>query len=109
MKKAAMKIIAALGILSLPTPALAYHTVRVGDASQIKFVISGNRVYLRNLDSFDSNWLGCCYNYWMDLTTETGKSQYAYFLLRYASGESIDLLVNDRTQPGAIYHLGNFM
>ncbi|MEP2103973.1 MAG: hypothetical protein ABJP02_17740 [Parasphingorhabdus sp.] len=109
MKKLILKLGAVLGIFCLASPAMAYSAVQISDASQIKFLVSDNKVFLRNLDQFDSNWLGCCYNYWFDLTTETGKSHYAYFLLRYASGESIDLLVNDAAQPSAIHSLGSFM
>ncbi len=109
MKKFVIKLGAVLSVLCLTSPAMAFSTVQISDASQIKFLISDNKVFLRNLDQFDSNWLGCCYNYWFDLTTETGKSHYAYFLLRYASGESIDLIVNDVAQPSAITALGSFM
>lgn len=109
MKKLVLKLGAVLGIFCMASPALAASTVQVGDASQIKFLVSDDKVFLRNLDQFNSSWLGCCYNYWFDLTTETGKSHYAYFLLRYASGESIDLLVLDKTQSGAIHSLGSFM
>ncbi len=109
MKKLVLKLGAVLGIFCLASPAMAYSIVQVSDASQVKILISDDKVFLRNLDQFDSNWLGCCYNYWFDLTTETGKSHYAYFLLRYASGEPIDLLVNDRTQPSVIHAMGRFM
>ncbi len=108
MRKLTTKLLAVLGILSLPTPALAYSIVHVSDASQIKLLISDEKVFLRNLDQFNSSWLGCCNNYWFDLTTESGKSHYAYFLLRYASGEAIDLLVNDKTQPNVIHAAGDF-
>ncbi|GAA0463896.1 hypothetical protein GCM10009096_00460 [Parasphingorhabdus litoris] len=108
MRKLATKLLAALGILSLPSPALAASAVQVSDASQIKFLVSDNKVFLRNLDQFDSSWLSCCYNYWFDLTTETGKSHYAYFLLRKASGEAIHFLVIDKTQPSAIHSVGDF-
>lgn len=108
MRKSILKLGALIGILSLSSPAMAFSTLQISDASQIKFLISNDKVFLRNLDQFDSGWLGCCYNYWFDLTTETGKSHYAYFLLRYASGESIDLLVNNAAQPSAITALGSF-
>lgn len=109
MKKLALKTCVALGLMSLASPALAYDYVKVNDASQIKFIISGDRVFLRNIHEFDANWLTCCYNYWLDLTTETGKAQYAYFMLRYASKESVDFLVLDRSQPSEMYHVGNFL
>ena len=52
-------------------------------ASRLKYVVgSDSKVYLRNLNKFDSTVPSCCYNYWIDLTTPAGQAQWATLLVK---------------------------
>jgi hypothetical protein len=46
-------------------PCLANATVwiRVDNVANLMYQTQGTMVYLRNLSQYDSNALGCCYNY----------------------------------------------
>ena len=91
-----------LGLSFLPR-AVASHWFRVPDASQLRWLLdSSEHVYLRNLNSFDSTVLGCCYNYYLDLTTNLGRQQWASLQVRMANGSSVWISVNSQTQSGAI-------
>ena|ERR1700730_12904873 len=83
--------------------ARADYWFRVSDASQIQYLIdSGQRVYLRNLNTFDTTVLGCCYNYWIDLSTEGGKAQFATLLAKIETREHIWIYLLSQTVPGAV-------
>lgn len=63
---------------------------RVADASQIQYLTDGGtRIYLRNLNSFDSTVLGCCYNYWIDVSSEAGKAAWATLLTKIETQQHI--------------------
>jgi hypothetical protein len=84
-------------------PAHAAYWFRVPNANDLQWLLdSSQRVYLRNLSSFDGTVLGCCYNYWLDTNTPLGKSHWAALQVKIAMGESVWIAVSDQTQPGAI-------
>jgi hypothetical protein len=59
-------------------PALAETWVYVPDMSQMKYQLApGGLIYFRNLNDFSSAALGCCYNYWLDTTTQDGRNSWA--------------------------------
>lgn len=62
--------------------------VTVPNASSIKYQIMGNNVWLRNLNEFNPNALGCCYNYHIDTSTLGGKNTFAAMLSAAAQGKS---------------------
>lgn len=77
------------------------------DASQVQFSIYGGKLYFRNLHAFNPEWAGCCYNYFIDLTSDDGKSMYAYFMLQYANRGRI-VLWKESVAPGPIQQMGNW-
>jgi hypothetical protein len=113
-RRVRMKILYCTTLISLATAMLtgadanaAMAQLTVNDASQIKFVVhTDNKVYVRNLNQFDSAWAGCCYAFWMDLSTDSGRAQYAAFLSAYFSRQKITLLAD--TAGGAFIHVGSF-
>jgi hypothetical protein len=84
--------------------ARADYWFKISDASQLQSIITNDqRVYLRNLSQFDGTVLGCCYNYWIDLTNDAGRTQWATFLAKIEAKESIWVFVPSQTQSGAVY------
>jgi hypothetical protein len=79
-------ILAAAATLSSHS-ATAEVYVSVPDASLIKYQLGGNSVVLRNLNDFNANALGCCYNYYIDTTTQDGKNIFAAMLAAAAQGK----------------------
>lgn len=77
------------------------------DASKVQFAIMGGKIYFRNLNVFNPDWAGCCYNYYIDLTTDEGKSMYAYFMTQYA-GRGRVVFWRDSVAPGPIQQIGNW-
>jgi hypothetical protein len=70
--------------------ARADYWFRVADASQIQYLTDGgSRIYFRNLNSFDATVLGCCYNYWIDVSTDAGKAAWATVLAKIEAKEHI--------------------
>ncbi|MDP5278259.1 hypothetical protein Q9Q95_04925 [Sphingomonas sp. DG1-23] len=83
-------------------------TAAIADnASLVQFSIYGGKLYFRNLHAFNPEWAGCCYNYYIDLTTDDGKSMYAYFMLQYANRARI-VLWRESVAPGPIQQMGNW-
>jgi len=81
--------------------------VSVPDASQLKFQLDASgRIYLRNINTFDSNALPCCYSYWIDTTTQEGKNTYALILSFSAQGRGFYFDISDYTTPQAITWAG---
>lgn len=77
------------------------------DASQVQFSVYGEKLYFRNLHTFNPQWTGCCYNYSIDLTSDEGKSMYAYFMLQYANRGRI-VLLKESVASGPIQQMGNW-
>lgn len=98
-----------LPVLVLAPTAQASDFLHIDDASQIKWQITANNeVYLRNLSAFDSSYLGCCYNYWFDASTEAGKSFLSALLAKAAAGTSIDIGVVDKTIASQVNYVGDW-
>ncbi len=83
-------------------PARADYWFKVNDASQIQYLIGSPQIYLRNLNAFDSSVLGCCYNYWIDVSTDGGKAQWATLLAKIEARESIWIYVSSQTVAGSV-------
>lgn len=99
----------ALSLLFTNPAYAAVETLIINDASQVKFVAnsgSGREIYFRNLDSFAPGWLGCCYYYYIDISTEGGRAQYAAFLSAYYTKSKI-MFYADKN-GGALLHVGNW-
>ena len=103
------KSLLVLAVLVFAPTAQASDFLRIDDASQIKWQItSNNEVYLRNLDAFDSSYLGCCYNYWFDASTGAGQSFLAALLAKAAAGTSINIGVVDKTIASQVNYVGDW-
>ena len=96
--------LALLSGLALSAPAFADYWFQVPDSSQLKYVVGNDsKVYLRNLNQFDSTVLGCCYNYWIDLSTAAGRAQWATLLAKIQSGQEVWIFVTSQTAQGTVY------
>ena len=96
----------ALGLASIgaSVPALADYWFHVPDASQLKYTIgTDSKVYLRNLNQFDGAVLGCCYNYWIDLSTISGPAIWATLLAKIEAQQDIWIFVGSPTAPSYAY------
>ena len=103
---AAFTMVVALG---LPTGAAqAAQEITIADPSTISYAVQNGMVYLRNLSTYDSTWLPCCYNYWIDLSTPNGQAQFAAFLAHKLSGKKLSLWKSDPTTAGALDMVGDF-
>jgi hypothetical protein len=87
--------------LSFSASARADYWFKVADASQIQYLIdTGHQVYLRNLNQFDSSVLGCCYNYWLDLSVPGGQAAWATLLARIQAQQPIWIYITSQTAAG---------
>ena len=100
MKRGA--IFAALLVLLTQT-AHATVFITISDVSRLSFQTwPDGRVLLRNLDTFDSHALPCCWNYWVDTTTQEGKNIYALILFLSTTGGSMSLGLPDGYASGTV-------
>jgi hypothetical protein len=100
---------AALAVASLACEAVhAEVYVTVPDASLIKYQIGGTNVVLRNLNDFNSNALGCCYNYYIDTTTLNGKNIFAAMLTAAALSKPFIFGVPDGYAAGPVTQGGQW-
>jgi len=97
-----------LAVTIATAPAHAAQGFTVNDPSTIKFAVQDNKVYFRNLNDYDSAWLPCCYNYYIDLTTEGGKAQFATFLSFRLAGKKLSFYKVDPSTSGLINIIGDF-
>jgi hypothetical protein len=85
----------------------AVGTAYAPDASLILFEVNASgRVNFRNLNEFNSLWAGCCTSFWMDISTDVGKAQYATFLTAYYSKRGIKFYAD--SDGGTFFHVGMF-
>lgn len=92
---------AAMVLTSMAASAQIY--VRIPDASQIYYQTQADgHVYLRNVSSFDTHALGCCYNYWIDLNTQEGRGIFAALLSAASRNSVFWIAVPDGYTAGAI-------
>jgi len=104
-----MKKILCAVMMFIPAIAHAGDTLVISNASNIKFAATNDqKVYLRNLDQYDNSWLGCCNFYWIDISTDWGKAQYANLLSAKYSGSRLGLYINSKTSGGAFLQIGDF-
>ena len=82
--------------------------VYVPDMSTLQWQIdSKGVVFLRNLNTYNSAFLGCCYNYSVDTTTVAGKSIWAAMLTRISLAQPMYLgFDNGATVPGPVSYAG---
>lgn len=91
------------GSALVAAPAFAISYVQVTDASQLSYSTEpSGKVWLRNLNVFNSNALGCCWNYSIDPSTPEGKNIWVLLLMAMAQGSSINLGVPDGYVAGAV-------
>ena len=96
-----------LALLGAAGTAQASTFVGISDASQIYYQTTPDgKVYLRNLNTFSTQALGCCYNYYIDTTTPEGKALFPIFLSNVARGAPIILMIPDNQAPGAVSYGG---
>jgi hypothetical protein len=88
-------------------PACAETWVYVPDMSQLKYQLyPGGLIYLRNLSDFSSAALGCCYNYWIDTTTQDGRNSWATMLSAIAQHSPLYLGIPDGQAQGIVTEIG---
>lgn len=106
MRYAIIKFTALISFITYPVAAQD-QILSIPDASQIAFVANPDgKVYLRNLQQFNPSWAGCCYNHWIDTTTDAGRTQFAIFLTAYYSQKPIMFYANPA--GGVFLHVGRF-
>jgi hypothetical protein len=104
MRRLLAMIVAATALIS-PAHALVY--INVADVSQLSFqMTSDGRVYLRNINYFDSNALACCYSYWIDTTTQEGKNTFAVILSYSTLQRGFRFVLTDYTTAQQITWVG---
>ena len=103
----AMALVVALAS-AVPRVAEAEVFVRVTDASELTYQTEGSAVYLRNLNQFDSNALGRCYNDYIDTSSQEGKNLFALLLMAMATHGALWLGVPDGYASGAVGFGGNW-
>jgi hypothetical protein len=87
----------------------AAETLTVSDASQLKWSIYAGKVYFRNFNEIEASWQGCCYAYYIDLSTDEGKAMFSVFLTRNTAHLPISFWVADKTaNPSQISQVGDF-
>jgi hypothetical protein len=84
--------------------------IGVPDASLISYAVTAphDKVFLRNLDTFNSSWHGCCGYYWFDLTTPAGQAQFATLLTAIAQKKYLGIYIASASTGGVIDQVGHF-
>jgi hypothetical protein len=86
--------------------ARADYWFKVNDASQIQYFVNSTpnstQIYLRNLNTFDSTVLGCCFNYWVDISTDLGKAIWATLLAKIQAQQPIWIYITSQTAAGPV-------
>jgi hypothetical protein len=109
MINAAKAAALSLCVLAMSSAAHAADALVVPDASVLKYVVNNDgKVYLRNLNEVDPTWAGCCYNFWMDITTDVGRAQFSAFLTARTSRARLVFFVASKAGPVAFAHVGDF-
>jgi hypothetical protein len=106
--KAILNVMIAIAGL-IGSSAYAANFVRITDASLLKYQTDpSGKIFLRNLNSFDTNALGCCYNYYIDTLTVEGKLIWTTILSLSAQGKGLWIRVPDNFAPGPISQSGEW-
>lgn len=104
--KILLSIVAVLGALTMRS-AFAETWIYVPDMSQLKFqLFPGGLIYLRNLSDFSPAALGCCYNYWIDTTTQDGRNTWATMLSASAQHTPLYVGIPDGQAQGVVSYVG---
>lgn len=82
--------------------------VLVPNASQLQWTETGGKVYLRNLNQFDSTFLPCCWNFYFDITTDEGKMQWSFLLTRITTGGRVWLGFSSKSTAGSLKYIGDW-
>lgn len=101
-----LRTVSIASALTVAATACADDGVSIADARNITWQIAGDRVYVRNLSSFDSTFLPCCYNYYIDISSETGRAMFAAFLTSYSGGWRLTVYVSNKAISGPVTLLG---
>jgi hypothetical protein len=106
LRNIAMAAVLLIG-MAFNLQARADYWFRVNDASQIQFLIGGPRIYLRNLDTFDGSVVGdntapWGYHYWVDVSNDGGKADWATLLTKIEAKERIWVYIASQTVNGAV-------
>jgi hypothetical protein len=110
MKKKLLLFVISWMVMASGAANAAVYYVLVPDMSQLSWQMDPNGVvWFRNLNSFDSTVLGCCYNFSIDTTTPAGKSMWSAVLAKIETDQPLWLvLANGNTSPGPISYIGNW-
>ncbi|AZZ98832.1 hypothetical protein [Pseudoalteromonas sp. R3] len=95
------KVLSIALLSSFPLSGLASDWVTINDMSKLKYQIKDNKVWFRNVNEFDNSWIGCCYAYYLDLSTDEGKAAWSAMLTNIAMGSSYNIAVTDKTVNGS--------
>jgi len=77
--------------------------VRIPDASQLSWTIDATgKVWLRNLNQFDSTFLGCCYNFYLDTTTQYGMVMWSWVQVAAVTANPLTLYVSSKSTAGNV-------
>ncbi len=114
-KKVFLAVCNFIGLLLLSTSAYCdAGYVYVSDMSKVDYqVVSGGKVYFRNLNSFDDSVTGCCYAFYLDTTTDFGKIAWSTILTKMTTQSDLYLYVSEKNppksgNPAQVEHLGNW-
>jgi len=100
--------LAGVACLILSATASADDVVTVTDMTQLRWQADASgKIYIRNLNQFDSTFLGCCYNYYIDTTTPDGKIKWSAVLTYMQAGGSLYFYVANKSQPSPVTFVGN--
>lgn len=102
LKTRARAYLSAFSLFVLSNSAFALDHVTINDASTLKWQLYQSKVWFRNLDIHDSTFLGCCYNYWIDLTTDEGKAMWSAVLSAMHAADSIVVGVQSKTSSNQV-------
>ena len=111
MKKLLLYVIFSMAMVSAAAQAqTTVYFVLVPDMSQLSWQMdAGGTVWFRNLNTFDSSVLGCCYNFQLSTTDPQGKSLWSAILAKIETAQPLYLgLSNGNTSPGTISYIGNW-
>ena len=108
LKDGLMKKLITLLLVLCVREVLADDGVHVPDMSLLSWQIdSAGKVYLRNLSQFDSTFLGCCYNHYIDTTTSGGKIMWSAALSHIAMGKPMTFYVVSKSAAGPVTFVNN--
>ena len=108
LRAAKAAILSVACLLAWSSTAHAGDGLVVPDASVLQYGVQDYKVYFRNLNQVDSTWLPCCYNYWIDISTDNGRAQFSAFLTAKASHQKIVFWVTSKATPTAFAIVGDF-